>query len=40
MGDKNMFTIIDMVIAGALCFIFGSWFGIFLAAAFTIAGKE
>lgn len=35
-----MFTTIDMVIAGTLCFVFGSWFGMFLVAAFTIAEKE
>lgn len=35
-----MFTTIDMVITGTLCFVFGSWFGMFLVAAFTIAEKE
>lgn len=35
-----MFTTIDMVIAGTFCFVFGIWFGMFLATAFTIAEKE
>ncbi len=40
MGNKNMFTTIDIAIAGTLCFVLGSWFGTFLAAVFTIAGEE